>query len=107
MRNIIQLSKYQLYYIFINKFLIINIFKAAFFEKNINVDGKRLRLSIWVKLLIYYVVLYKFQDTAGQEKFHALGPIYYRDSKGAILVYDITDKDSFTRVTNINVYFKL
>ncbi|KAH0501915.1 Ras-related protein Rab-21 [Microtus ochrogaster] len=37
------------------------------------------------------------QDTAGQERFHALGPIYYRDSNGAILVYDITDEDSFQK----------
>ena len=40
-----------------------------------------------------------FQDTAGQERFHALGPIYYRDSNGAILVYDITDEDSFQKVS--------
>ncbi|KAG1683147.1 Ras-related protein Rab-21 [Nymphon striatum] len=40
------------------------------------------------------------QDTAGQERFHALGPIYYRDSNGAILVYDITDEDSFLKVKN-------
>ncbi|NXW50132.1 RAB21 protein, partial [Nyctiprogne leucopyga] len=37
---------------------------------------------------------------AGQERFHALGPIYYRDSNGAILVYDITDEDSFQKVKN-------
>ena len=37
-------------------------------------------------------------DTAGQEKYHALGPIYYRDSDGAVLVYDVTDKDSFAKV---------
>ena len=40
------------------------------------------------------------QDTAGQERFRALGPIYYRDSNGAVLVYDITDADSFDRVKN-------
>lgn len=40
------------------------------------------------------------QDTAGQERFHALGPIYYRDSNGAVLVYDITDEDSFQKVTS-------
>lgn len=40
------------------------------------------------------------QDTAGQERFHALGPIYYRGSHGAVLVYDITDQDSFQRVKN-------
>ena len=37
-------------------------------------------------------------DTAGQERFHALGPIYYRDAQAALLVYDITDADSFSRV---------
>ena len=37
-------------------------------------------------------------DTAGQERFHALGPIYYRDADAAVLVYDITDSDSFDRV---------
>ena len=37
---------------------------------------------------------------AGQERFHALGPIYYRDADGALLVYDITDSDSFAKVKN-------
>lgn len=44
------------------------------------------------------------QDTAGQERFHALGPIYYRDSNGAILVYDITDEDSFQKVIIFSFY---
>lgn len=52
--------------------------------KKLNISGDRLELSIW--------------DTAGQERFHALGPIYYRGSHGAVLVYDITDEDSFQRV---------
>uniref|UniRef100_A0A1D1Z218 Ras-related protein Rab-21 n=1 Tax=Anthurium amnicola TaxID=1678845 RepID=A0A1D1Z218_9ARAE len=38
------------------------------------------------------------KDTAGQERFHALGPIYYRDADAALLVYDITDNDTFVRV---------
>lgn len=33
-------------------------------------------------------------------RFHALGPIYYRSSNGAVLVYDITDQDSFEKVKN-------
>lgn len=37
-------------------------------------------------------------DTAGQEKFHALGPIYYRKANGALLVYDVTNPDSFDKV---------
>lgn len=35
---------------------------------------------------------------AGQEKFHALGPIYYRESNGALLVYDVTNPDSLRKV---------
>jgi Ras-related protein Rab-21 len=35
-----------------------------------------------------------------QERFHALGPIYYRDADGALLVYDITSQDSFNKVQN-------
>ncbi|XP_053623840.1 ras-related protein Rab-21 [Plodia interpunctella] len=60
--------------------------QATFLNKKLNINGKRINLSIW--------------DTAGQEKFHALGPIYYRNSNGAILVYDITDEDSFGKVKN-------
>jgi len=58
--------------------------QASFLTKRLNVDNKRVGLAIW--------------DTAGQERFHALGPIYYRDANGALLVYDITDRDSFTKV---------
>ena len=61
-------------------------FQASFVKKKINIAGKAVNLAIW--------------DTAGQEKFHALGPIYYRMSNGAILVYDITDEDSFNKVKN-------
>ncbi|XP_043286671.1 ras-related protein Rab-21 isoform X2 [Venturia canescens] len=58
--------------------------QAAFFKKKLNINGKRVNLAIC--------------DTAGQEKFHALGPIYYRQSNGAILVYDITQERTFQQV---------
>jgi len=64
----------------------ITTLQASFLSKRLNIRGKRVTLSIW--------------DTAGQERFHALGPIYYRDANGAVLVYDITDADSFTKVKN-------
>jgi len=57
---------------------------ASYLEKSINVAGEQRKLAIW--------------DTAGQEKFSALAPIYYRDAEGAVLVYDITMKESFPKV---------
>ncbi|KHN79797.1 Ras-related protein Rab-21 [Toxocara canis] len=62
----------------------ISTIQASFLSKRVFVDGYVVDLNIW--------------DTAGQEKFHALGPIYYRDSHGALLIYDITDLHSFEKV---------
>mmetsp|Transcript_50365 Transcript_50365/g.128241 ORF Transcript_50365/g.128241 Transcript_50365/m.128241 type:complete len:211 (-) Transcript_50365:92-724(-) len=58
--------------------------QAAYLEKQLALDGGQVQLSLW--------------DTAGQERFHSLAPIYYRDADGALLVYDITDVESFRRV---------
>lgn len=58
--------------------------QASFLAKQVTVGDQQVELAIW--------------DTAGQERFHALGPIYYRDAQAALLVYDITDADSFSRV---------
>lgn len=38
---------------------------------------------------------FQFWDTAGQEKFRAIAKIYYKDAKVAVVVYDITNRDSF------------
>lgn len=64
----------------------VSTIQASFLEKRLNVSNKTVSIAIW--------------DTAGQERFHPLGPIYYRDANGALLVYDITDKESFTKVKN-------
>ena len=58
--------------------------QASYLDKTITVNNTNVNLSIW--------------DTAGQERFHSLGPIYYRDADAALLVYDITDKESFSKV---------
>eukprot|EP00271_Cylindrocystis_brebissonii_P023478 TRINITY_DN9761_c0_g1_i1.p1 TRINITY_DN9761_c0_g1~~TRINITY_DN9761_c0_g1_i1.p1 ORF type:complete len:214 (+),score=41.60 TRINITY_DN9761_c0_g1_i1:357-998(+) len=58
--------------------------QAAFLSKRLTVEGQPLQLAIW--------------DTAGQERFHSLGPIYYRDADAALLVYDVSDADTFERV---------
>ena len=49
-------------------------------------DNKKLKFEIW--------------DTAGQEKYRSLTQIFYKDASIAILVYDITDSDSFEELQN-------
>lgn len=55
---------------------------ASFMSKVMSVNGNRIKFQIW--------------DTAGQEKYHSLAPMYYRGAAVAIVVYDITRKSSFT-----------
>ncbi|WWC86875.1 uncharacterized protein L201_001754 [Kwoniella dendrophila CBS 6074] len=47
-------------------------------------DGTRVKLQIW--------------DTAGQERFRSMAPIYYRGAHVCVLVYDISDRQSFEDV---------
>ena len=37
----------------------------------------------------------KIWDTAGQERYRSLAPMYYRGAKAAVVVYDITNEDTF------------
>ncbi len=41
------------------------------------------------------IIKFHFWDTAGQERFKSITSAYYKGAKGAIIVYDITNKDSF------------
>jgi len=59
---------------------------AAFLSKNIDYQGKKIRLEIW--------------DTAGQERYRSLAPMYYRHAKAAVVVYDITKQDTLTGAKN-------
>jgi Ras-related protein Rab-1A len=52
--------------------------------KTMNVGDKMVKLQIW--------------DTAGQERFRTITSSYYRGAQGIIVVYDITDVDSFNNV---------
>ncbi len=46
------------------------------------------------------LIIPKIWDTAGQEKYRALTKIFYKDASVAILVYDITRKQSFDEIKN-------
>jgi small GTP-binding protein len=54
--------------------------------KEIVVDSKRVKLQIW--------------DSAGQERFRNITSSYYRNCSGIIIVYDVTRRDSFDKVTD-------
>lgn len=40
-------------------------------------------------------------DTAGQERYHAIVSAYYRGATAAVIVYDVTSKDSFKNATEL------
>jgi len=54
--------------------------------KNIEVEGKRIKLQIW--------------DTAGQERFRTITTSYFRGAQGILLAYDVTDRRSFESIRN-------
>mmetsp|Transcript_30838 Transcript_30838/g.49455 ORF Transcript_30838/g.49455 Transcript_30838/m.49455 type:complete len:237 (+) Transcript_30838:490-1200(+) len=47
-------------------------------------DGSSIKFQIW--------------DTAGQEQYHSLSSLYYRSAQAALVVYDITNEESFKAV---------
>ncbi|KAK6319352.1 hypothetical protein J4Q44_G00105630 [Coregonus suidteri] len=43
------------------------------------------------------MVKFEICDTAGQECYHSLAPMCYRGAQAAIVVYDITNTETFVR----------
>jgi len=56
---------------------------AAFLTQTVNVKDYTVKFEIW--------------DTAGQERYHSLAPMYYRGAAAAVVVYDLTNRQSFVR----------
>lgn len=69
---------------------------ASFLQKRIIVGGdeasggrgggarRKMTLQIW--------------DTAGQERFRSMAPMYYRNAKAAILVFDLLNEATFEKI---------
>jgi Ras-related protein Rab-1A len=57
--------------------------------KTMEIGGKVVKMQIW--------------DTAGQERFRTITSSYYRGAQGIMVVYDVTDRESFN---NVGMWFK-
>ncbi|OHT11694.1 putative Ras-related protein Rab-33 [Tritrichomonas foetus] len=68
-----------------------NTIGADFTECTQYVDGRMVVLQIW--------------DTAGQEKFKSVCPIYFRNTDGAVLVFSLVNTDSFKNISSWIKYF--
>jgi len=58
---------------------------VEFGSRTLQISGSPVKLQIW--------------DTAGQEKFRSITRSYYRGAAGALLVYDITRRETFEHLT--------
>ena len=54
--------------------------------QNVELDGKKIKLQIW--------------DTAGQERFRTITQAYYRGAMGILLIYDVTNANTWKNVRN-------
>ena len=57
---------------------------ASYLVKEIEYDGNKYKLNIW--------------DTAGQEKYQSMTPIYFHNAKICLLVFSLTDQDSYDSI---------
>ena len=57
---------------------------VEFLSKSYKINDQVFKIEIW--------------DTAGQERYKSITAAYYKGAKGALIVYDITQKDSFENI---------
>ena len=57
---------------------------VEFISKAYKINNQVFKIEIW--------------DTAGQERYKSITAAYYKGAKGALIVYDITQKDSFENI---------
>jgi small GTP-binding protein len=57
---------------------------AAFIQKEVSVHGEPKKIQIW--------------DTAGEERYHSMAPVYSEGASGAVIVFDVTRRETMTRI---------
>jgi Ras-related protein Rab-1A len=65
---------------------LMNSIGVDFKLKNIQIDNKNIKLQIW--------------DTAGQERFRTITTSYYKGAHAILIVFDLSDRESFEHVRN-------
>eukprot|EP00766_Chilomastix_caulleryi_P002051 gnl/Chilomastix_caulleri/303.p1 GENE.gnl/Chilomastix_caulleri/303~~gnl/Chilomastix_caulleri/303.p1 ORF type:complete len:165 (+),score=28.66 gnl/Chilomastix_caulleri/303:95-589(+) len=55
---------------------------AAFLTQTVQLEDQLVKFEVW--------------DTAGQERYRSLAPMYYRGAPSAVVVYDITNRETFS-----------
>tara|TARA_B100000963_G_scaffold362019_1_gene402122 strand:+ start:2297 stop:3022 length:726 start_codon:yes stop_codon:yes gene_type:complete len=65
---------------------------CSFSNKSIEIDGSKYKLDVW--------------DTAGQEKYRGLMPMYYRNADIVFLCIDLTEKNKSKIIENYNYWCK-
>lgn len=53
-------------------------------SKIVNLHNQNFKVTLW--------------DTAGQEKYKALSKVYYKGASGILIIYDVTDPQSYIDV---------
>ena len=66
--------------------LTVSTITEVFTEKNVEVKGNQMKLQIW--------------DTAGEERYRSIVKSYFNNCIAAIIVYDITNRDTFDKAKN-------
>ena len=56
-----------------------------YFITNERIDGQPVKLLVW--------------DTAGQERFRSISTTYVKNARGILIIYSVTDRNSFNNVT--------
>ena len=80
----------------VGKTCIVQRFSSDKFNEDNNATLGAMFISKLLELPEYETTIkYQIWDTAGQEKYRSLAAMYYQDAAAAILVYDITNQDSF------------
>lgn len=74
---------------------------TRFVQNEFNQESKAtvgVELSMKTYLIENKIVKVHLWDTAGQERYKSITAAYYKGAKGAMIVYDLTRKDSFKSI---------